>query len=309
MYQRRQTKDYFGRVGQEFTPIYNDASEDIAGDKGPPLVVNPHQGEDVATPPPSPSRHETAMRTHVPDEEYRPGQDLMVNLGAKMRGRRSSYDQFDEVFDDRHRTKPLNQADRNEIRAYAALTNDYLQSQGAPVTPSRIDKNVDRVATNMQSRSRTRDSHKGKKASKKKPAIPKGPKVLQKKVFGHVPDKPLTAPRKAASQMGVLPMSNKANYITGRESGLGDFVRHQKPAARFLVRERDNQYYQYHSPSSAAMLPSAATATSAAVPVAATTTSAAASVATSATSSTTSTAPLTALPVPVATPAPKKTKS
>lgn len=62
-----------------------------------------------------------------------------------------------------------------------------------------------------------------------------------------MPDKPLTNTRRAASQMGVLPISKAANNVTGFDAGLGDAVKARLPVRRFLVAERDSRMYYYRS--------------------------------------------------------------
>lgn len=257
MYEYREIKDFFRTSKREFTPFYNDASRVGVDDKGPPLVINSNQGGDIATPPPSPRIHSTLMRTAIPDNEYNPRQDLLVNLADNKFGdRRSTYNEYVPQYPKgkgmQRPKEPLIKADRNQIRMQAALTNDYLKSQGGSVKPSwgnnsKESKEFDKVAKNMLSRSRGRDCHKGKKASDNKPATLPGPNVFQDKTIGHVPDKWATNPKKAASQMGGLPMSRAANNVTGTDSGIRGIYSGQGHLYRFLVRERDNNIYLYHS--------------------------------------------------------------
>lgn len=243
MYAAEKRRSMFGGASDVFSSAYNstvltketkEGKRQTSANSGPPLVVNPDQGEDFATPPGSPRPHNTGLRTAVDD--FDPTQDMMVNLGSPVASRRSSYNSYENRHDPSGGRADLEKPDRDQVRAQATLTNDYIAGQdGGSVTPSLADpEGVDAAATRLQGRSHTAD--------KTKSVFPEG-----RRTFGHVPDKPLTNPRQAPSQMGVLPMSAAANNVTGDDSGLGGFVAQGRPVSRMLVRENDGQFYHYRS--------------------------------------------------------------
>lgn len=242
MYAAEKRPVMFGGSTDVFSSAYNstvltkdvkEGKRQTSANSGPPLVVNPDQGEDFATPPGSPSLHNTGLRTAVDD--FDPSRDMMVNLGSPIAGRSSSYNSYVNRHDPSGAAAALGKSDRDQVRAQATLTNDYIAGQGGSVTPSRADpQGVDAEAKRLQARSHNDD--------KTMSVFPEG-----RRTFGHVPDKPLTNPRQAPSQMGVLPMSAAANNVTGDDSGLGEFVARRQAVERMLVRENDGQMYHYRS--------------------------------------------------------------